>query len=172
MSNSQLIDKLYSFMHNEPPLNPILASYFAKCIGSLINTQGELIVTYLQSKCDFVPLLLRHINTSAIMDILMRLLTTIENVELKKRVFTWLIDCELIKNLIGLFSREFTDDVHANVSQSLCDIIRVSREQIFSILDATIYNPSSSEYNKSSAEFLASQPPDAPISPLLNAIES
>ena len=33
---NNLIDKLYSFLQNDAPLNPLLASYFAKIIGSLI----------------------------------------------------------------------------------------------------------------------------------------
>lgn len=34
--NIELTETLYAFMANEPPLNPLLASYFAKIIGSLI----------------------------------------------------------------------------------------------------------------------------------------
>ena len=35
-TNIELTNRLYSFLLNEPPLNPLLASYFAKIIGSLI----------------------------------------------------------------------------------------------------------------------------------------
>jgi hypothetical protein len=78
------------------------------------------------------------------MDVLLRLLTTIENNELKQRVLKWLTDVDLIKNLISLFSHTFTTDVHLNVSQLLCDIIRISREQILAQRenqrDAASYN--------------------------------
>ena len=70
--NIELTDTLYTFLCNEPPLNPLLASYFAKIIGSLILRKTDQFLDYIQSKEDFAALFLKHINTSAIMDILLR----------------------------------------------------------------------------------------------------
>lgn len=41
IKNYELVDKMYSFLYNESPLNPLLASYFAKVIGSLISRKTE-----------------------------------------------------------------------------------------------------------------------------------
>lgn len=38
---NDLIEKLYKFLENDAPLNPLLASYFAKIIGSLILRKTE-----------------------------------------------------------------------------------------------------------------------------------
>lgn len=139
------------------------------------------ILTYLQSKDDFVELILKHINTSAVMDVLLRLLTTIENNELKQRVLKWLTDINLIKNLVSLFSQKFTNDVHSNVSQLLCDIIRISREQILaqreSQREAAIYNNNnnnSSDYSSSNMDQQNLQPPSDYIftNPLLDTLET
>lgn len=46
------------------------------------------IVAFLRKKEDFVSLLLRHIGTSAIMDLLLRLLTCVEQPQLRQDVFT------------------------------------------------------------------------------------
>jgi hypothetical protein len=43
ISNKELIDKLYSFLHNDAPLNPLLASYFARVMGSLISRKTDLV---------------------------------------------------------------------------------------------------------------------------------
>lgn len=40
-SNEVLLDKLYKFLENEPPLNPLLASYFSKVMGALIAKKTE-----------------------------------------------------------------------------------------------------------------------------------
>lgn len=78
------------------------------------------------------------------MDVLLRLLTTIDNNDLKQRVLKWLTDIDLIKNLINLFSYNYANDAHSNVSQLLCDIIRISREQLLAYRenqrDAIMYN--------------------------------
>jgi hypothetical protein len=128
-----LTNKLYTFLCNEPPLNPLLASYFAKIIGSLILRKTDQFLDYIQAKDDFAPLFLKHINTSAIMDILLRFLTTIDNNEMKRRVLDWLNNIKIIEHIIELFSHEYSSEVHSNAAQILCDIIRISREQIVKI---------------------------------------
>lgn len=131
--NIELTDKLYSFLCREAPLNPLLASYFAKIIGSLILRKTDQFLDYIQSKEDFAGLFLKHINTSAVMDILLRFLTTIDNYENKKRVLDWLNRIQIIEKIIELFSHEYSSEVHSNAAQILCDIIRISREQIVKV---------------------------------------
>jgi hypothetical protein len=46
IKNYELVDKMYSFLHNETPLNPLLASYFAKVIGSLISRKTEPVIFF------------------------------------------------------------------------------------------------------------------------------
>ena len=67
------------------------------------------------------------------MDILLRFLTTIDNFEMKKRVLDWLNKIKIIEKIIELFSHEYSNEVHSNAAQILCDIIRISREQIIKV---------------------------------------
>lgn len=39
--NEVLLDKLYSFLECDQPLNPLLASYFSKVMGALIAKKTE-----------------------------------------------------------------------------------------------------------------------------------
>ncbi len=78
-------------------------------------------------------LFLKHINTSAIMDILLRFLTTIDDHQMKKRVLEWLNKIKIIEKIIELLSHTYTSEVHSNASQILCDIVRISREQIVKV---------------------------------------
>ncbi|XP_027730595.1 serine/threonine-protein phosphatase 6 regulatory subunit 1-like, partial [Vombatus ursinus] len=81
-----LLGRLYGFLQNTGPLNPLLASFFSKVMGVLINRKTGQIVSFLRNKADFVPLLLHHIGTSAIMDLLLRLLTCVEQPPLRREV--------------------------------------------------------------------------------------
>ena len=78
-------------------------------------------------------LFLKHINTSAIMDILLRFLTTIDDHQMKKRVLEWLNKINIIEKIIELLGHVYTSEVHSNASQILCDIVRISREQIVKV---------------------------------------
>ncbi|XP_066463849.1 serine/threonine-protein phosphatase 6 regulatory subunit 1 isoform X2 [Eleutherodactylus coqui] len=134
--DESLLKRLYSFLQNEDDLNPLLASFFSKVMGILINRKTEQIIAFLRKKDDFVNLLLRHIGTSAIMDLLLRLLTCVEQPQLRQDVFNWLNEEKIVQRLIEMIHSSKDDNQHSNASQSLCDIIRLSREQMIQIQDS------------------------------------
>ncbi|KAK7892156.1 hypothetical protein WMY93_024119 [Mugilogobius chulae] len=78
-----LLETLYSFLEQPPPLNPLLASFFSKTIGNLIARKTE----------------------------------------------QWLNEEKLAQRLIELIHPEREDERQSNASQTLCDIIRLSRDQ-------------------------------------------
>ncbi|XP_054848685.1 serine/threonine-protein phosphatase 6 regulatory subunit 1 isoform X4 [Eublepharis macularius] len=134
--DESLLRRLYSFLQTGGILNPLLASFFSKVMGILINRKTDQIVAFLRKKDDFVNLLLRHIGTSAIMDLLLRLLTCVEQPQLRQDVFNWLNEEKIVQRLIGMIHPSKDDNQHSNASQSLCDIIRLSREQMIQIQDS------------------------------------
>uniref|UniRef100_A0A8C6VKC6 Protein phosphatase 6 regulatory subunit 1 n=1 Tax=Naja naja TaxID=35670 RepID=A0A8C6VKC6_NAJNA len=134
--DESLLRRLYGFLQTGGILNPLLASFFSKVMGILINRKTDQIVAFLRKKDDFVNLLLHHIGTSAIMDLLLRLLTCVEQSQLKQDVFNWLNEEKVVQKLIGMIHPSKDDNQHSNASQSLCDIIRLSREQMIQIQDS------------------------------------
>ena len=106
-------------------------------------------MAYLQSKDDFLPLFLKHVNTSAIVDVFLRLLTTIDNYELRNNVIDWLKQIQIVERLIELISSEQSSQIQSNVSQVLCDIIHIFREQMLTSMDGNS-GLSSIDSNKSS----------------------
>uniref|UniRef100_A0A5F8HJG6 Protein phosphatase 6 regulatory subunit 2 n=1 Tax=Monodelphis domestica TaxID=13616 RepID=A0A5F8HJG6_MONDO len=81
-----LLNILYDFLDHEPPLNPLLASFFSKTIGNLIARKTEQVITFLKKKDQFISLVLKHIDTSAMMDLLLRLISCVEPAALRQEV--------------------------------------------------------------------------------------
>ncbi|XP_032502969.1 serine/threonine-protein phosphatase 6 regulatory subunit 2 isoform X2 [Phocoena sinus] len=124
-----LLNLLYDFLNREPPLNPLLASFFSKTIGSLIARRTEQVIVFLRKKDKFISLLLKHIGTSALMDLLLRLASCVEPAGLRQEVLHWLNEEKLIQRLVELIHPSQDEDRQSNASQTLCDIVRLGREQ-------------------------------------------
>ncbi|KAM3832640.1 serine/threonine-protein phosphatase 6 regulatory subunit 2 isoform 2-T2 [Vipera latastei] len=120
---------LYGFLDQEPPLNPLLASFFSKTIGSLLARKAEQVVSFLRKKVEFVDLVLKHLETSAMMDLLLRLVSCVEPAPLRQEVLQWLNDARLVERLVELIRPHQDEDRQSNASQTLCDVIRLSRDQ-------------------------------------------
>lgn len=61
----------------------MVISFFSKTVGILLKRNTEATFHFLRDRHDTVSTILRHFNTSAIMDLLMRLVTCTENPHLK-----------------------------------------------------------------------------------------
>uniref|UniRef100_A0A8C5QCA6 Protein phosphatase 6 regulatory subunit 2 n=1 Tax=Leptobrachium leishanense TaxID=445787 RepID=A0A8C5QCA6_9ANUR len=127
--DENLLNILYDFLQQEPPLNPLLASFFSKTIGNLIARKTEQVIRFLRKKEKFLVLVLEHIGTSAMMDLLLRLISCVEPAPLRQEVLNWLNDERLIQRLIDLIHCSQDEDQQSNASQTLCDLIRLSRDQ-------------------------------------------
>lgn len=135
-ADESLLNRLYGFLQSSGCLNPLLASFFSKVMGILINRKTDQLVSFLRKQDDFVDLLLQHIGTSAIMDLLLRLLTCVERPQLRQEVVNWLNEEKIVQRLIEQIHPSKDDNQHSNASQSLCDIIRLSREQVIQVQDS------------------------------------
>ncbi|CAG5958089.1 unnamed protein product [Menidia menidia] len=124
-----LLETLYAFLEQPSPLNPLLASFFSKTIGNLITRKTEQVINFLRGKEGFLSLVLKHIDTSAMMDVLLRLISCVEPPPLRLETLIWLNEQKLAQRLIELIHPERDEERQSNASQTLCDIIRLSRDQ-------------------------------------------
>uniref|UniRef100_A0A2K6NMK8 Protein phosphatase 6 regulatory subunit 2 n=1 Tax=Rhinopithecus roxellana TaxID=61622 RepID=A0A2K6NMK8_RHIRO len=127
--DESLLSLLYDFLDHEPPLNPLLASFFSKTIGNLIARKTEQVITFLKKKDKFISLVLKHIGTSALMDLLLRLVSCVEPAGLRQEVLHWLKEEKVIQRLVELIHPSQDEDRQSNASQTLCDIVRLGRDQ-------------------------------------------
>ena len=72
------------------------------------------------------------------MDILLKLVALIDDKDLRVPLVEWFKSIKLIQSLVEFFKSEHSNEVHANVAQLLCEIIKVSREQILNIREGLI----------------------------------
>nr|XP_054326489.1 serine/threonine-protein phosphatase 6 regulatory subunit 2 isoform X10 [Pongo pygmaeus] len=127
--DESLLSLLYDFLDHEPPLNPLLASFFSKTIGNLIARKTEQVIIFLKKKDKFISLVLKHIGTSALMDLLLRLVSCVEPAGLRQEVLHWLNEEKVIQRLVELIHPSQDEDRQSNASQTLCDIVRLGRDQ-------------------------------------------
>ncbi|XP_076767987.1 serine/threonine-protein phosphatase 6 regulatory subunit 2 isoform X3 [Arvicanthis niloticus] len=108
--DESLLNLLYDFLDQEPPLNPLLASFFSKTIGNLIARKTEQVMVFLKKKDKFISLILKHIGTSALMDLLLRLVSCVEPVGLRQEVLHWLNEEKVIQRLVELIHPHQDED--------------------------------------------------------------
>jgi len=126
--DGSLLTELCEFIYKEPPLNPLMASFFSKTVAILISRKADKMLEYLKNKEGFLSQLLKHLQTSAIMDLLLKLVTCVENRSSKIEIAQWLCAERFIERLIGLFGTGSETALHGNAAQLLCDLLRLLRD--------------------------------------------
>jgi len=115
-SDRSMLDKLYNFLDTsgDTPLNPLTTSFFSKVFSVFITRRSEQdyfayqytcfqVVEYMKNKPNFLGLLLKHIHTSAILDLLLRFIKCVEGKDAKALVLDWLNEGNLISQCIQTF---------------------------------------------------------------------
>ncbi|XP_068220679.1 serine/threonine-protein phosphatase 6 regulatory subunit 3 isoform X10 [Palaemon carinicauda] len=139
VASANLLDILYKFLEKTKPLNPLLASFFSKVLGMLVQRRSEQnwysyqftcfqVLDFLKSKGDFVDLAVRHVGTSAIMDLLLRLICNLEEDEFRQVVHQWLNDSQLVERLVDRLSPDADPEEHSSADNLLCEISTSCRD--------------------------------------------
>ncbi|XP_043192115.1 serine/threonine-protein phosphatase 6 regulatory subunit 3-like isoform X2 [Amphibalanus amphitrite] len=134
-----LLRRLYSLLECEPPLNPLLASYFSRTLALLIvRRPGQSwysyqfnclqVLEFLKSMDTFIDLVLRHLGTSAIMDLTCNLISGIEAPEYRQNALNWLNDQRLVQRLAELMADGEHPDRQANAGQVIMSVVSCARQ--------------------------------------------
>ncbi|KAF9439039.1 hypothetical protein BGZ76_001015 [Entomortierella beljakovae] len=125
-SNIEMLVKFWEFLDRPQPLNPVQASYFAKVIGVFLMKKTTEMLDFIKLQPEVVPKLLLHMSTSAIMDLLLKIISMEESPEGKGTV-QWLSEQGLMPWLVNRLDPHFDAEVHSIASQILLDIIAISQ---------------------------------------------
>lgn len=125
-----LLDKLWSFLEQPAPLNPLLASFFSRVMMSILQRKTPLMIEYLCSKEAALEQLLKHIDTSAIMDLILGLLSACETSQLRHELVQWFRDAQLVQMLVALVHPSIDEDKQRNAARALSEMIRLCYEHL------------------------------------------
>ncbi|XP_013110256.1 serine/threonine-protein phosphatase 6 regulatory subunit 3 isoform X2 [Stomoxys calcitrans] len=138
ISDEDTLKMLYSYLENEPPLNPLLASFFSKTFSMLFTKKSDQdwflyqqlclkLMEFLKTQNNFLDLMCKHFSTPVIPDIIVELMRNVEGAQLKRSMYEWLNEERLVEKLIDIIGDPEQSDKHVNVAEFLCDLIHQGR---------------------------------------------
>jgi serine/threonine-protein phosphatase 6 regulatory subunit 3 len=134
------LEFLYTFLSStdNETLNPILASFFARIINTLIIRRPNEIIKFLKSREKFKDEFLHHLDSTSITDILYRLIS--DSGEQRSNTIQWYEDMNLIDGLIQQFLITESKSVQINITNLLSEFLRLAFDQQVGI-DCDIAGP-------------------------------
>ncbi|KAH8379019.1 hypothetical protein KR009_002695 [Drosophila setifemur] len=138
LTDGETLQLLYSYLEKEPPLNPLLSSFFSKTFSMLFTKKPEQdwflyqhmclkLLEYIKSQKNFLDLICKHFDTPVIPDLIMQMMKDIEGGQLKRNLFEWLTEDKIVERLIAILRNPQETDKHANVADFFCDLINQGR---------------------------------------------
>ncbi|KAH8234835.1 hypothetical protein KR032_003794 [Drosophila birchii] len=138
LTDPETLQLLYSYLEKEPPLNPLLSSFFSKTFSMLFTKKPEQdwflyqhmclqLLEYIKSQKTFLDFICKHFDTPVIPDLIMQMMKDIEGGQLKRNLFEWLTEDKIVERLIAILRNPQETDKHANVADFFCDLINQGR---------------------------------------------
>lgn len=138
VADEKALTKLYAFLEQEPPLNPLLTSFFTKTFGMLWAQKQKqdwftyqfvcvTVLDFLKGRDNFLDTMLKHVYTPVILDLLHHIVTQVEGPDLRKTLYDWLTDRNLVGKLIAILGTDPDADKHMNVAQFLVEYLATAR---------------------------------------------
>ncbi|TPX65063.1 hypothetical protein SpCBS45565_g05457 [Spizellomyces sp. 'palustris'] len=129
LSNIDLLKNFWTLLDRPAPLNPLTASYFTKVNSVLLQKKMPEMITFIRAQPDVVQKLLAHIGSSAIADLLLKLIS-MEEVPEGTGVVEWLSKEGLVSTLVSRLDPILETETHNTAAQTLLDVIAVSYSAI------------------------------------------
>ena len=95
-ANEDLVDKLFSFLDRDEPLNALLAGYFAKIVSTLLARRPDETFAVMESK-SIVPQMLKHLNTYSVLELLLKVVSEVEEASMRGHEFDWLYQINMVQ---------------------------------------------------------------------------
>lgn len=123
--NELLIERLLTFLDQDPPLHPLLSAFVSRVNAVLLDKKPTQMIELMKRHGNMIDRFLKHISCSHVMDLLLKVVTSEGAVE-NGGVLQWLRESQLIKSLVEKLNPNEEPELHENAAQALVDIIRYS----------------------------------------------
>lgn len=123
--DESLLDVLFAYLDQPPPLSPLLASYTSRVAQALLSRRTSETLAYIRKREGLISKFISHLANGSIVELLLKIIGSEESPE-GSGIIQWLCTTELVPSLLSKFDPELEDDVHESAGQTLADIITIS----------------------------------------------
>jgi serine/threonine-protein phosphatase 6 regulatory subunit 3 len=138
VEDPNIMNKLYSFFEQDPPLNPLLASFICKTFSSLIMKKMEQdwflyqticlhVLEFIKSKDHFLDAMTKHFATPVVVDLLLNMLNDVEDAKMKSSFLEWINEKGLIGKMIDVLQIPSESAKFGSIAQFLTEVIKIGR---------------------------------------------
>jgi len=126
LESDELLDRLFSLLRMERPLNSMLAGYFARVVGSLLLRRTPDVMLYLQRRQELLPALVHHVDTTSVAEVLARLVGADEPLRghNSAAAMQWLSETDLLQLLVVSLGPDAPAEGQANAAEVLAAVAR------------------------------------------------
>jgi len=123
--DESLLDVLFAFLDQSPPINPLLASYTSRVAIVYLGRRPAETLAYIKKKENIISKFINHLASASIMELLLKIIGSEELAE-GAGIIQWLCGTELVESLLLKFDPSQDEEMHENAGQALGDIIHIS----------------------------------------------
>ncbi|KAK6536189.1 hypothetical protein TWF281_000433 [Arthrobotrys megalospora] len=125
MDNLDNLRMFWKFLERPAPLDPLQAGYFTKVNETLFDKKTGEMMDFFKSIENIVPMMLKHIDTPLIMDLILKIIS-MEKSDGGNGIVDWLCAKELIPRLLSFLSPEHSSTTQTSTGDFLKAIITIS----------------------------------------------
>ncbi|EPS42755.1 hypothetical protein H072_3276 [Dactylellina haptotyla CBS 200.50] len=125
MDNLENLRMFWKFLERPAPLDPLQAGYFTKVNETLFDKKTGEMMDFFKSIENIVPMMLKHIDTPLIMDLILKIIS-MEKSDGGNGIVDWLCTKDLITRLLSFLSPEHSSTTQTSTGDFLKAIITIS----------------------------------------------
>ncbi|EWC44793.1 hypothetical protein DRE_06431 [Drechslerella stenobrocha 248] len=125
MDNLENLRMFWKFLERPAPLDSLQAGYFTKVNETLFDKKTGEMMDFFKSIENIVPIMLKHIDTPLIMDLILKIIS-MEKSDGGNGIVDWLCAKDLIAHLLSFLSPEQTSTTQTSTGDFLKAIITIS----------------------------------------------